>query len=606
MDEPITAAPPSMTKRQVVRIELIALAVLGGLLLARLLAGPPRPDGLVAFTDLEPNALRRAAFEVERPLRAVIDATGSYDEAGSDGPDLAAYGWIMREGEAAPFWHMASAARPQRGTLALVRDTLTLPPGRYRAYFASYGNALSGRGSLLARLFGAEQPWRGDRSKWSMVLRSLDERAEAERLPDGLPEAEALRERFFWHAAPVESDETRAQLLEVTRPVDVRVEATGEIGRERDDYGWIERVPEGEVVWAMTSANTQPAGGADVNRRFDGTVTLAPGLYRAAFQTDASHAYDDWRANPPFSPDAWGLTLAPTAPADRDAIVPFDPQTSRPPLIAIDSVGDDVFIGAQFVVGRPLPVIVQALGEVRRDRAYDYAWIENDSLEEAVWEMDWAASQPAGGASKNRQATAFLTLDPGLYTLYYQTDGSHSYGGFNAEPPAHPERWGVALFPQGALPEDTTAFRVLHVARTEGERPDDPPAPLAPPLATGEVLLDETRLGNDADVQKAFALEETSTLRVRATGEISLGGHRYDYGWIERLPDGETVWEMNGQNTRPAGGHDKNRRFDGTITLPPGRYVAHFKTDFSHAYGSFGPDAPDDPEAWGIAVERVE
>lgn len=439
-----------------------------------------------------------------------------------------------------------------------------------------------------------------------MVLRPLDDRAEAEVLPDEPLEAEALHERFFWHAAPVESGETRTQILEVTRPVDVRVRATGEIGREREDYGWIERVPDGEIVWEMTEANTRPAGGVDVNRRFDGTITLAPDLYRATFQTDASHAYDDWRANPPFEPDAWGLTLAPTTPPDRDAIAPFDPWTSRTPLIAIDSVRDDAFIGAQFVVGRPLPAIVQALGEVRPERTYDYAWIENDDTEEDVWKMDWDTSQPAGGADKNRQVTAFLTLDPGTYTLYYQTDGSHSYEEFNADAPEHPERWGVALFPQGEPPPDSTAFRVLHVARTEGKRPGEPPAPPAPPLGTGEVLLDETRLGNDADVQKAFTLEEPSTLHIRAVGEIALSGHRYDYGWIERLPDGETVWEMNGQNTQPAGGHDKNRRFDGVITLPPGRYVAHFKTDFSHAYGNFDRNAPDDPEAWGITVERVE
>ena len=596
-----------MTKRQIVRVELIALAVVGGLLLARALAGPPRPEGLVVFTDLEARALRQAAFEVERPTRVVIDATGSYGRTSESfvADPLAAYGWLMRDGEAEPFWHMASAARPGRGTLAFAHDTLSLPPGRYEAFFASYGNEVSSGGSLIARLFGAEQPWRGDGSKWSMVLRPLGDGEGAKRLHDDAPDVQALRERFFWHAAPVRSGEAPAQLLEVKRATDVRVEAAGEIGEEREDYGWIERVPSGDVVWEMAKANTQLAGGADVNRRFDGTVTLEPGLYRAAFQTDASHAYDDWRANPPFRPDAWGLALAPATPADRDAVVPFDPWTSRPLLIAIDSVREDAFVRAQFAVGRPLPTVVQALGELRRDEAFDYAWIEDDA--EEVWKMEWAVSQPAGGASKNRQATAFLTLDPGTYTLYYRTDGSHDFGEFNADAPEHPGRWGVALFAQGGPPPDSAAFRVLGVARSEGERPDDPPMSPAPPLGTGERLLEATRLGNDADVRQAFTLEETSTLRIRAVGEISFEGQRYDYGWIERLPDGETVWEMTERNTRPAGGHDTNRRFDGTVTLEPGRYVARFKTDpVSHAYGDFDRDAPDDPEAWGITVERAE
>ena len=594
-----------MTKSRIIQIELLVLAAVGLLVLYRALAGPPRPDGLVVFTDLEPRTLQQTAFELDGPTRFVIDATGSYGEATSGAQDLAAYGWITPSGKAEAVWNMASVARPGRGTLALAYDTLTLPAGRYTAYFASYGNAVSSEGgSLIAQVFGTAQPWRSDRSKWNLVLRALGNDGGAKRL--GRDEGESAEGPFFWRAAPVESDETRTQMLEVNRPADVRIDAVGEMGEDRDDYGWIERVPGGEVVWEMTPENTQSAGGAKVNRRFSGTVALRPGLYRATFQTDRSHAYDDWRANPPLNPEAWGMTLAPATPADRDAVQLFDPWTSREPLIALGEVQDDAFIRAQFVAGRPLRVVVQALGEVLHGTVYDYAWIQNDDDEKEVWKMSYEASTHAGGTSKNRQETAFLTLDPGTYSLYYQTDDSHAYGDFNAAAPDHPERWGVALFSLSEEPFDSTAFHVLQISRAEGEPPDEPPGLPPPPLATGEVLLEKTRLGDDMEVEKGFRLEEPSTLRVRATGEISLNGRRYDYGWIEEVPGGEVVWEMNWQNTRPAGGHDKNRRFDGTISLPPGRYAAHFRTDLSHAYGDFGSGAPDDPEAWGIVVERIE
>ena len=594
-----------MTKSRIIQVELIALAVVGLMVLYRALAGPPRPDGLVVFTDLEPRTLQQTAFELDRPTRFVIDATGSYGEVTSDVQELAAYAWVTPAGEAEAVWSMASVARPGRGTLALAYDTLALPAGRYTAYFASYGHAAASRdGSLIAQVFGTAQPWRGDRSKWSLVMRALDGGKGAKRLGRG--EAEQARGPFFWQAAPVESDETRTQMLEVDRPADVRIEAVGEMGENREDYGWIERVPGGEIVWEMTPENTEPAGGAEANRRFSGTVALQPGLYRATFQTDRSHAYDDWRANPPLNPQAWGMTLAPATPADREAVRPFDPWTSRAPLVALDKVQDDAFIRAQFVAGRPLSVVVQALGEVQRGDVYDYAWIENDDDEKEVWKMSYEASTRAGGASKNRQEIAFLTLDPGTYSLYYQTDDSHAYGDFNAAEPDHPERWGVALFPLNSARPDSSTFRLLQISRDEGEPPPDETSGPPPRLATGEVLLEKTRLGDDMEVEKAFRLEEPATLRVRATGEISLNGRRYDYGWIEEVPGGEVVWEMTWQNTRPAGGHDKNRRFDGTISLPPGRYAAHFRTDLSHAYGDFGSGPPDSPEAWGIVVERVE
>ena len=78
----------------------------------------------------------------------------------------------------------------------------------------------------------------------------------------------------------------------------------------------------------------------------------------------------------------------------------------------------------------------------------------------------------------------------------------------------------------------------------------------------------------------------------------------FDYGWIED-GGGRRVWEMKYDETDPAGGADKNRIFDGVITLPAGAYVLRYRSDGSHSYNDWNDDPPDDPESWGIAVFRM-
>ena len=78
----------------------------------------------------------------------------------------------------------------------------------------------------------------------------------------------------------------------------------------------------------------------------------------------------------------------------------------------------------------------------------------------------------------------------------------------------------------------------------------------------------------------------------------------FDYGSIEDEA-GRTVWRMKYDDTDAAGGTDKNRMFDGVITLPAGSYVLRYRSDGSHSYGDWNANPPDDPESWGIAVFRT-
>lgn len=134
--------------------------------------------------------------------------------------------------------------------------------------------------------------------------------------------------------------------------------------------------------------------------------------------------------------------------------------------------------------------------------------------------------------------------------------------------------------------------------------PPAPPAPPRPSLPEAEVLVDLTRLPNDVQVEETFTLDERTRLHIYAVGEIDERA-RYDYGWIERAGNGRIVWEMGPENTEPAGGDERNRRFSGVVTLPSGRYVAHFRTDASYAYGDFDYEPPVDPRAWGISIRRL-
>ena len=62
---------------------------------------------------------------------------------------------------------------------------------------------------------------------------------------------------------------------------------------------------------------------------------------------------------------------------------------------------------------------------------------------------------------------------------------------------------------------------------------------------------------------------------------------------------------MTYRATEAAGGAAKNRRFDGTITLPAGAYTLRYETDDSHSFGSWNATPPDEPDMYGITLYRI-
>lgn len=109
----------------------------------------------------------------------------------------------------------------------------------------------------------------------------------------------------------------------------------------------------------------------------------------------------------------------------------------------------------------------------------------------------------------------------------------------------------------------------------------------------------------DSEVyDRRFSLTENGTFEIYALGE-SLEDGLYDYGWIIREDNGETVWEMDDDHSEYAGGATKNRQWRTTISLPSGNYSVHYVTDDTHSSEEWNANPPYDPYFWGVTLRGV-
>lgn len=246
-------------------------------------------------------------------------------------------------------------------------------------------------------------------------------------------------------------DDYAEQAFELTKDARLRVYAIGEYWdseREFVDYGWIQEAGSSKTVWEMTYANTDHAGGAEKNRFFDGFVTLPKGTYVAHYITDGSHSYRRWNAAKPFDPRAWGLAIYPGPDFDAKSIKLLTDDQLRSEsdvLVEITRVRDNARLRQRFALDETTRLHIYALGEGDDGEMYDYAFIVDEKSGKAVWEMTWRSTDHAGGADKNRVFDGDVILDPGEYEVFYISDGSHSFGDWNAERPRDPQRWGVTI-----------------------------------------------------------------------------------------------------------------------------------------------------------------
>lgn len=590
-----------MRRRGLTKFQLFLLSGAVGLVLWKTSSWSSEIDGVVVLAGLVENNVYQTGLRVDRDTEIIVSMIASFE---TDAPRalIATYGWILDADNRSVVWRPDRGSMTRNGVLGIVSDTIHIAAGFYAVYYTTIGPSPDSRSN--APFLGLKPYWTNDTSKWFIsISNGPDEDMDDISIHQvDSPGNERRIEDLLWSTGQVGNYSAHTHLFRVFAPAELSIYAIGEICSRECDFGYIEDVRSAERIWEMTWDNTVPAGGYDSNRLYSGSLSLKPGIYRAGFQSNGSHSTHRWRANPPWDPSGWGMTLANVPHSD---VMSYDPWTQTEPLIDLTGVGNDALEKAQFTVHIPSTFLISAMGEITSRRSvYDYGWLESNETHEIIWKMSYLDSNHAGGAEKNRVETVFLDLEPGTYTVYYQSDDSHSFRRFTETGPDHPERWGLALFPVSSEGNADGAFTLLNDSwTTEQQMEEDALKALFRDRQT-TLLVSFEMVGNGSQLSESFSLDEPASLYVLAAGEISTSG-RYDYGWIERAESGERIWEMTINNTVHAGGKDQNRRIEGLIQLPAGEYIARYVSDYSHAFGDFGDEGPDDRTEWGMRIFRV-
>ena len=374
-------------------------------------------------------------FALAKPTEVQISASG---EAREDGEFD--FGWIINADTRATVWRFGwRDSQPAGGAPKnrRVTKTLLLPAGRYAAFYATDD-------SHDPSEWNAQPP--EDPDAWGLTVA----------VPDR--DARTAVKTFAYEHIPqnativaltgIGNDAMKKQGFTLTRPMDVRIYALGEGRNGRMfDYGWITSADTRKRVWTMEYDATEAAGGDRKNRLADTTLHLDQGNYVVHYLSDDSHSAAEWNAAAPPDGRRWGITvLAAKGPLDRAAVVPYDEKRNPAIVAELTGIRDDEQVRKAFSLDRDTEVRIYAVGEGTGGDMVDFGWIEDAKSGRRVWEMTYRATEHAGGAKKNRRFDGVIRLPAGDYVLRYETDGSHSFGDWNADPPDDPQAWGITIF----------------------------------------------------------------------------------------------------------------------------------------------------------------
>jgi len=580
-------------------------ASLRGALVCALLAHAPaafaqsRP--VVELKNLKPREVQSAVFTLAAPQQLRLEAVGSEaaQERGTfswvtamwNGKDdrerepWMGNAWILDLKSRRVVWEL-SGARTERGRRSTreFNGSITLPAGTYEAFYSAFPTFyVTDDNDSYTQKF---MDWLADQG-FDLFRFAIHGNAQVLAGVEGDRARRALDSGAILRLKGERGPSLLQSGFSLDRATDVEVYVEGEAREDAEfDTGWIINADTHEKIWKLTWRDSAPAGGALKNRMARVTKTLPAGRYAAFYATDDSHDPHLWNAPPPYDPDAWGLTIR-AADSARASVKSFTyehvPAAST--IAALTHIGDSDARSKGFTLKRPMDVRVYAIGEGRDGRMFDYGWIVNAATRQRVWQMSYGDTEHAGGDAKNRLFDRTIHLDKGDYILHYISDGSHSYSEWNASAPPDADHWGITVLASGTMDRAAIA---------EYSEKADP-----------SVLAQIVRARDDENARKRFVLDRETQVRIYALGEAS-GRTMVDYGWIEDAKTGKTVWEMTYRPTEAAGGAAKNRKFEGTITLPAGEYTVRYETDDSHAFGTWNANPPDDPDMWGITIYRVK
>ena len=112
------------------------------------------------------------------------------------------------------------------------------------------------------------------------------------------------------------------------------------------DYGGIEEVSSGKLIWIMTPDRVSPAGGVGDNRQASDRITLHAGTYRLHFRSDETHSFGNWSNLPPDTL-FWGIALVAIGenadittreitPSLQDKLLPAQVPPTAPPISKLE------------------------------------------------------------------------------------------------------------------------------------------------------------------------------------------------------------------------------------------------------------------------------
>jgi hypothetical protein len=389
----------------------------------------------IARLEPEPDGSARYGFALTRPTDVEVYTIGEVRRDGAFD-----YGWIINADTRARVWQMDYAHSEPAGGAAknrMARETLRLPAGRYVAYFVCDDSHDPDEWNNVPAL---------DPTFWGLTLRVADATARTGVRPfayEPVPAGQTLVS-----LTGIGDGAARSAGFTLRRAMDVRVYAIGEgVNDEMVDYAWIVDATRHARVWTMRYEDTQPAGGAEKNRLFDGTVHLEAGSYLVHYASDDSHSAGEWNSAPPAEERYWGVSVFPASGRlDSAVVAPFERGPNGTVIAALVEMKDDERAHTPFRLDRETTLRVYALGEGVNGEMVDYGWIEDATNGRVVWEMDYDATEPAGGARKNRSFEGTVRLAAGSYVLHYKSDGSHSYDDWNDDAPDDGDNWGITLY----------------------------------------------------------------------------------------------------------------------------------------------------------------
>ena len=548
---------------------------------------------LVELKNIDLDKVHSAGFTLNKAGDFIIHGVGFLN---STSDEFRAMAWLIDGDTRQPVWTMDETNTERLGRKGL-RETIHnihLEKGRYELYYYASNfwiGDIKINGDKVFNFLGDifEGKWPGsieshlDKFYVDISPASGEFTDFTTYRPDG-----AIANALFQLKQAGDS-EYLEQGFKLDKPLTLRIRALCEFPSSNDDpvdNCWIINSDTREKIWSVDRWNTDYYGGGRKNKITDQEVQFPKGNYVLYYITDDSHSFEKFNTIPPYDPYAWGVAVIPVSAGDKDAFHLFTPEGRGPALIQMTRIGDDADEVQAFRLDKDMALNIYCIGEYSSgSREFtDYGWIENAGTGKIVWEITFRNSQHAGGSKKNRSFEGSITLPKGNYIVHFVSDDSHSYDDWNDSAPYDVKSWGISIFPGEKF--DKSAFHL----ENKSNIPQDP-----------DVLVRMTALRDNVNKTDDFNLKERTKIHIYAIGE----GDRdemFDYGWIENESSGKTVWEMTWRNSEPAGGSSKNRLYNDSIILEPGRYTVHFVTDGSHSFNNWNAAKPRDPSGWGISV----